>query len=402
VSTRPAKLRWSATIRDVLKFSTLLFFVAAASAGCGAPGEPVAPSPPVAAPISDLSGQQAGDGVQLTFTMPTRSLRGEHLVAPPAVEILRGTNKQDGSPDLKSLRLVGTVPAAVVENYSIDDKFQFFDPITPAETKSHPGAVTIYAVRTRLSSKRASGNSNIISLHILGVPQPVGAIEVKVTEPAIELSWSPIDRTSAGDPLSAVTYNIYRAEFENAADAPTTPNAAQPPAEEIAHDAAQLKLDSKLQLLATQADHSYSDKSFEFGKAYVYVLRSVASDNGAALESSDSQPVVITPRDTFPPAVPKDISYAVLPGENPSSVVVELSWSINSESDFAGYHVYRSDQPDAKGTLLTPDLLPTPAYRDTSVQPPHRYWYTVTAVDRSGNESAPSAATAVEVAQPSP
>jgi fibronectin type 3 domain-containing protein len=80
---------------------------------------------------------------------------------------------------------------------------------------------------------------------------------------------------------------------------------------------------------------------------------------------------------------------------------VELSWSINVESDLAGYRVYRSAQEGARGALLTPDLLPSPAYRDNSVQSGQRYWYTVTAVDRSGNESVPSLAVAVEVAQPS-
>jgi hypothetical protein len=330
--------------------------------------------------------------------MPTRSLRGDRLTASPAVEILRGTTKPDGSPDLKSFRVVGTVPAALVDKYSIDEKFQFFDPITPAEAKAHPDAITIYAARTRLSPKRASANSNVISLHVLIAPQPVAAIETKVTEPAIELSWPPVDHSSAGYPLSAATYNVYRAEFENPADAPETPPATQA----TAQDAAQLKLDNKLALLATQSDHVYSDKSFEFGKTYVFIVRSVVSHNGTTLESSDSQPAVVTPRDTFPPAVPKDISSAVLPGESPNSVVVELSWSINTESDFSGYRIYRSDQPDSKGTPITTDLLPTPAYRDTSVLPPHRYWYTVTAVDRSGNESAPSAATVVEVAHPSP
>jgi fibronectin type 3 domain-containing protein len=82
-------------------------------------------------------------------------------------------------------------------------------------------------------------------------------------------------------------------------------------------------------------------------------------------------------------------------------VAVELSWSINVEPDLAGYRVYRSEQEGARGALLTPELLPSPAYRDNSVQSGQRYWYTVTAVDRSGNESAPSLAVAVEVAQPS-
>jgi fibronectin type 3 domain-containing protein len=81
---------------------------------------------------------------------------------------------------------------------------------------------------------------------------------------------------------------------------------------------------------------------------------------------------------------------------------VELSWSINTETDLAGYRVYRSEQQDTAGELVTTDLLLSPVYRDTSVQPGHTYWYSVTAVDRYGNESAHSAPVAVEVAQPSP
>jgi fibronectin type 3 domain-containing protein len=80
--------------------------------------------------------------------------------------------------------------------------------------------------------------------------------------------------------------------------------------------------------------------------------------------------------------------------------VVDLSWSISLETDLAGYRVYRSELEGTRGQVLNPDLLPTPAVRDTSVKPGHRYWYTVTAVDRAGNESAPSAPVAIEVAQP--
>jgi fibronectin type 3 domain-containing protein len=74
---------------------------------------------------------------------------------------------------------------------------------------------------------------------------------------------------------------------------------------------------------------------------------------------------------------------------------------MNPETDLAGYHVYRSEQQGTPGQLVTPDLLLSPAYRDTSVQFGHRYWYAVTAVDRSGNESAPCVPVAAEVAQPS-
>jgi len=112
--------------------------------------------------------------------------------------------------------------------------------------------------------------------------------------------------------------------------------------------------------------------------------------------------VTVTPHDTFPPAPPQGLVAALLPGLAPSTVFVDLSWSINLETDLAGYRVYRSEQEGIRGQLVTPELLPTPAVRDRSVQPGHRYWYTATAVDRAGNESEPGAPVVVEVAQPSP
>jgi fibronectin type 3 domain-containing protein len=132
------------------------------------------------------------------------------------------------------------------------------------------------------------------------------------------------------------------------------------------------------------------------------MVRSVMQVEGVELESSDSRPVTVTPQDTFPPAAPQGLVAALLPGSAPATVLVDLSWSINLETDLAGYRVYRSEQEGTRGQLLTPELLPTPADRDTSVQPGHRYWYTVTAVDRAGNESAPGAAVVVDVTQPSP
>lgn len=390
MSTPPAKLRRPA----ITAFATIGCWLSLAgffAAGCGAPGEPVAPSPPFAAPINDLSAHQAGDGVLVGFTLPTKSVTATRLTTTPAVEILRGSPNPDGSPDLKSLRVVDTVPGSLAEKYITEGKFQFLDPISPDIAKAHPGSILIYSVRTRLSPKRASANSNIVSLRAFSVPERISSIEIKVTESAIELAWAAVTRTSAGDPLSVPpTYNIYRAELDDATAA--TAKA----------DATQLNLGAKLQLLASQPDHAYSDKTFEFGKAYAYVVRSVRAVDSTRLESSDSAPAVVTPKDVFPPATPQSLSSAILPGEAAGSSVVELSWSINVEPDFAGYRVYRRDQSDTNGQLLTPELLPTPAYRDTSVQSAHRYWYTVTAVDRAGNESPPSPPLAVEILQPSP
>ena len=360
-------------------------------AGCGAPGEPTPPSPPVATAINDLSAHQAGDGAQLTFTMPTKAITGDRLAQPPAVEILRGTPKPDGSPDLKSFRVVYTIPGSLVESYLAEGQVQFTDPIAPEEFKTHPGDTVVYVVRARASAKKASANSNAVTVRIFPVPEHIAALGARVMETAIELRWSAPARTSGGGPLPAISgYSIYRGELDPASvDAATK-------------DITQAKWKAPLKLLGPSDSNSYQDSSFEFGKTYLYSVRSLTVVDGNTLESSDSSPAVVAPRDIFPPAAPQGLVAAVLPGAEPGTLLVDLSWSINLETDLAGYRVYRSGEQGARGQLLTPDLLPTPSVRDSSVQIGKRYWYSVTAVDRAGNESTPSEPVAVDIAQPSP
>jgi len=367
-----------------------LFSIFLISAGCGAPGEPVPPSTPVPMAIKDLTARQAGDGVELSFTLPASSVSGEKLPAPPAVEILRGAVKSDGSADPQSLKVVYTIPSALVESYRADGGVRFTDPIAPEQTKLHPGSAVAYAVRTRASQKRASADSNLVTLRVFPVPAPIASVEARVTESGVELSW-PAPASAAGEPASAITeYRIYRSEVHPAAPAS---RAQELPAG---------KPESHAALLASSEINSYRDTSIVYDHTYVYTVRSVIRVEGNELESSDSQPVTVTPRDIFPPAAPQGLVAALLPGAAPGTVLVDLSWSINLETDLGGYRVYRSEQEGTRGQLVTPDLLPTPAVRDTSVEPGHRYWYTVTAVDRAGNESAPGAPVVIEVTQPSP
>jgi hypothetical protein len=365
-------------------FSIFLFV-----AGCGAPGEPVAPSPPVAVAVADLTAQQKGDGVEVVFTLPAKTISGDRLAATPAIEIARGSVKADGTAESRSFRVVYTIPGALAGNYVVGGHVHFTDPIAPAETKAHPGGSVAYTIRTRVSAKRASGNSNVAIARVFPVPQPIASVQVQVTESAVNLSWTAPTLTSAGDPLPALSgYRVYRREIDSRTAAPASKDLAE--AQRVPPPV----------LLGPTATNSFSDTQFDFGKTYVYLVRSVITEEGQEIESDDSEPATITVVDTFPPAAPQGLVAAVLPGETLLTFVVDLSWSINVETDLAGYHVYRSEQEGTKGQLVTPDLLPTPAVRDKSVEPGHRYWYVVTALDRAGNESAPSAAVAVEIAQP--
>jgi len=121
---------------------------------------------------------------------------------------------------------------------------------------------------------------------------------------------------------------------------------------------------------------------------------------GIPVESDDSAPAIVTPRDTFSSCCAQNVVATQIPGAD--GVLVDLSWSISVESDFAGYRVYRSERPDERGQPVPMELLLSPTYRDSSVQSGHRYWYVVTAVDRTGNESAPSEPAAADLTQPLP
>ena len=367
--------------------SFLLFVLVA---GCGAPGEPTPPSPPVPVAITDLTVQQAGDAAQLTFTLPTKTIAGERLTDTPAIEILRGALKPDGSPDIKSFRVVETVPGALLGEYRNAERVQIANRITADDLRAYPDRALAYHVRSRASRKRASADSNTAIVRIRPVPERIAALHAVVTESAVELSWQAPTRTSSGDSLPAISEcRVYRGEIDPAS------------ADAAANDLSQAKWKSPLAFLGSAHPETYRDSVFDFGKTYLYTVRTVISADGGPVESSDSVPAIVGPRDVFPPSAPQGLGGAVIVGSPTSAPEVELSWSINTESDLAGYRVYRSEQQDTPGQLVTTDLLLSPVYRDTSVQPGHTYWYSVTAVDRSGNESTHSAPVAAEVAQPS-
>jgi hypothetical protein len=357
--------------------------------GCGAPGEPQPPSPPIPSPVSDLAAHQQGNGVQLVFTLPGHTVGGDRLAGPPAIEIFRGSLKTNGSPENKSFKLVYTIPGALADSYSAQGKIQFTDPLPPEELRAKPGLIFAYRVRTRASKKKDSADSNTVTAKLYPVPDRIVSLDARVSQNAIQLSW-PVPRFSGSANSAAVSaYHIYRGELDPASP-PPSPN-----------DLSQAKWKSPPILLAPVQSSSYQDTLFEFGKTYVYQVRSLVIADGNPIESDDSVPAMVPARDTFPPAAPQNVVAAEIPGEN-GVASADLSWSINSENDLAGYRIYRSEQQGERGRSLQAELLPSPAYRDLSVEAGHRYWYVVSAVDRAGNESAPSDPVLVDLTKPLP
>lgn len=103
--------------------------------------------------------------------------------------------------------------------------------------------------------------------------------------------------------------------------------------------------------------------------------------------------------DTQPPAAPTGLTAAA------GDKTVQLAWNPNTEPDLAGYNVYRSTVSGSEYVKLNGILLTSPAYTDTSVSNGTTYYYVVTAVDTSTNESVSSvqvSATPMDLTPPAP
>jgi hypothetical protein len=90
--------------------------------------------------------------------------------------------------------------------------------------------------------------------------------------------------------------------------------------------------------------------------------------------------------DTTPPAPPAGLS--VTPGDRQATA----AWNANSEPDLAGYCVYRAGAQSGPYAKQNASALTVRSYTQTGLTNGTTYWYRVSAVDRSGNESALSGA----------
>lgn len=351
--------------------------------GCAAPGEPIERRRPIPEAVTDLTAAQAGNDVILAFTLPKTTVEHRPLKQPLEVEIFR---------DFAPPRTTGTVPpsapanptllatitSGVVEINTIEGHFRFADSLKAENFGGQAGNEAIYLVRTRASRKAESANSNIAPVRIYPAAEPIADVKAEVTHLGVVLTWTAPQKTIVGSVPAVASYSIYRAEIE--------------PGGAAANVAPGTGVKAPLAKIAENETTSYRDTLAEFGKTYIYSVRSVAKYPDETLESGDSNLVSVTPKNIFPPAAPQGLVVVFVPAAEKTPAHLELSWAINSEPDIAGYNVYRSEQEGVPGTRLNSELLLTPAFRDMNAIPGRRYFYTATAVDRSGNESPASAA----------
>jgi hypothetical protein len=84
------------------------------------------------------------------------------------------------------------------------------------------------------------------------------------------------------------------------------------------------------------------------------------------------------------PLTPRDLL------DYPHSDSINLNWTHNLEADLAGYNLYRSETEGLSGEQLNQEVIVANYYFDFTAEPEIVYYYSLTAVDETGNESEPT------------
>jgi hypothetical protein len=348
---------------------------------CATIGPPLPPSLELPKAPTDLRASRKGDRVILSWTIPSVTTDRKTIRNLGPTRICRGLETkltQCGVP-------VGEAAAQanlVAQTNSIPPKSSTsskpsklkvsgsYTDSLPAQLESDnsSGFIT-YAVEVLNTDRRGAGLSNQVRVSLAPTLPPPRDFAARVTGGGVVLTWTNDVRSENPDAAIRYVYRVYR-RLEGSQQ------------ETVVGEVSSVG--------ATESE--LTDSNIEWEKTYEYRVETVtviAQEKQAVLqiEGDDSPVAKVFADDVFPPAVPSGLQ-AVFSGPG-QKLFIDLVWAPVADVDLDGYNIYRHEE-GAVAVKLNSVLVKTPAYRDENVVSGKRYFYSVSAVDVRGNESARS------------
>jgi len=342
--------------------------------GCGTPGAPLPPSLKLPDPVANLSAVRTGDQIALTWAMPRKNTDKLLIKGNTAVRVCR----KEGSG--------ACVPVPGDLAFAPEAHGSFTETLPAALAAGMPRPLT-YFVELRNSKGRSAGLSNGAVVLAGAAPGPVGGLSAQVRKAGVVLRWT---ADSAQEPANVIRLHrklLTPQPKAGAGNKPTPQPGILAPAPEPVEQS----------LLVDDAAHPGRslDKTIRFGQTYEYRAQRVArvAVDGQTLELAGtlSDPIRVEAIDVFPPAAPTGLAAVATAADSTAGPSIDLSWQPGSESDLAGYVVYRHEGGSGWQRSSPQGPVVGPAFHDAPVQPGHTYRYAVTAIDQLGHESTRSA-----------
>jgi hypothetical protein len=327
-------------------------------AGCGMNATPQPPSLKLPAPVTDLSGARVGDEVHLHWTMPKRDTDKVILKGDQRARICRRV--ETGACQTAGELMIA--PAAPAD---------FVDHIPAALATGSPRLLT-YLVELENHAGHNAGPSNPVHTATGPTLPKIEDFSAAATQDGVVLKWKPEANTELIRIHRSLVVDPKRKQSSQMAGSPAPPEQTL---EVSAPDQGQaLDRDAALDNVYRYSAQRMRKFTLE---GHVFEVTSVGSDV-----------VTLNARDVFAPRTPTGLQAVA----DPDAKVIDLSWSPNTENDLAGYAVYRRDAGSASNPVrVSPPGVVAPSFRDASSLPGHSYAYSVSAIDRDGNESPRSA-----------
>jgi hypothetical protein len=328
--------------------------------GCGTPAAPSPPSLKIPEPVVDLSANRVGDEVRLTWTMPKRTTDKVLLKGDQAAHVCRRVE-------------TGPCETAADLHLPPDAPAHFVDHLPP-DRISGPAKLMTYTVELNNHAGHNAGSSNQAWTAAGTAPPQVVGLSATTRQEGVLLRW----QATGSDQLLRIHRELV---IKPGAPQPSQISGSPAPTEQT------LEVEGKDQGQALDRDAAL-DHTYRYSADRVEKL--TFAGHAFEIQSAPSEVVTIDARDIFPPATPRDLQ-AVADAE---ARAIDLSWAPNTEADIAGYIVYRRDTASsAPAVRVSPPGEVAPSFRDASALFGHRYAYSVSAIDRDGNESPRSAET---------
>jgi len=270
----------------------------------------------------------------------------------------------------------------------------FTDVLSPEIQQANVTGFATYAVEVLNAAERGAGISNQVRVPLVPTLPPFDHFAAQPVSQGIFVSWHCAAAPGTKENGVRYSFRIYRRLEGSDTETKIGELGALCINGPSASDAfVDLPLEKQNDFMA-----SFLDQTFEWEKTYFYrgtvVSMIETAGKPVEVEGDDTPEVKVFAHDVFPPAVPSGLQAVFSgPGQQP---FIDLIWAPVTDADLDGYNVYRHKEGGA-AVKLNSELVKAPAFRDTRIEAGKKYFYSVSAVDQRGNESARSEETSESV-----